>query len=156
MKNVFWTPGRGRKGPMIQDLFLNLNLVHSESLYYVLYFSTNLIFVKTLLPEIWAKMLSVNQIAGFLNQLYLQNKQLKKPDFLHVDTDSWKLKIIWKILWWAWSKMGVATLVSGLIFCMLIQIQESCFNNFGFAWSKLGEALQTMVLQVYPTNDQMN
>ena len=66
-------------------------------------------------------------------------EQMKKPDFLHVDTDSWKLKIIWKILWWAWSKMGVATLVSGLIFCMLIQIQESCFNNFGFAWSKLGE-----------------
>ena len=66
---------------------------------------------------------------------------MKKPDFLHVDTDSWKLKIIWKILWWVWSKMGVATLVSGLIFCMLIQIQESCFNNFGCAWSKLGEAL---------------
>ena len=39
---------------------------------------------------------------------------MKKPDFLHVDTDSWKLKVNQKILGWAWSKMGVATLVSGL------------------------------------------
>ena len=30
-----------------------------------------------LVPEIWAKMFSANQIAGFFNQLYLQNKSMK-------------------------------------------------------------------------------
>ena len=29
----------------------------------------------------------------FLNQPYLWNKTMKKPDFLHVDTDSWKLEV---------------------------------------------------------------
>ena len=33
-------------------------------------------------------MLSANQTTGFLNQLYIKNKAMKKPDFLHVDTDS--------------------------------------------------------------------
>ena len=33
-------------------------------------------------------MLSANQTTGFLNQLYIKNKAIKKPDFLHVDTDS--------------------------------------------------------------------
>ena len=53
----------------------------------------NLIFGKILVPEIWAKMLSANEIPGFLNQLYLQNKIMKNPDFLHVDTNSLKLKV---------------------------------------------------------------
>ena len=35
---------------------------------------------------------------------------MKKPDFLRVDTDSWKLRVDWKILGWVWSKMGVSTL----------------------------------------------
>ena len=39
---------------------------------------------------------------------------MKKPAFLHVDTDSWKLGVDLKILGWAWSKMGVATLFSKL------------------------------------------
>ena len=38
----------------------------------------------------------------------------EKPDFLHVDTDSWKLKVDQKVLWWAWSKMCLTTLVTGL------------------------------------------
>ena len=48
---------------------------------------------KYLMSEIRVKMLSANQIAGFLDQLYLKNKMMKKPDFLHVDTDPWKLKV---------------------------------------------------------------
>ena len=48
-------------------------------------------------PKIWAKMLSANQIAGFFNQPYPQNKSMNhkksKPDFLHVYTTSHKLKI---------------------------------------------------------------
>ena len=43
-------------------------------------------------------MLLANQITGFLNQLYLWKKMMKKPGFLHVDTNSWKLKVDQKIL----------------------------------------------------------
>ena len=38
-------------------------------------------------------MLKANPIALFLNQLFLQNKSLKQPYFLHVDTNSQKLKV---------------------------------------------------------------
>ena len=54
---------------------------------------TNLIFGKILVPEIWVKIVLANEIAGFLNQLYLQNKIMKSSDFLHVDTNSFKLKV---------------------------------------------------------------
>ena len=70
------------------------------------------------LRKIWFlrrfKMLLANLIAGFLNQLYLQNKMMKKPDFLHVDKNSLKFKVDSKILGCAWSKMDVSTLVTGL------------------------------------------
>ena len=59
-------------------------------------------------------MLSANQIAGFFNQLYLQNKSMKQLDFLHVDTNSHKLKVDQKMFGWAWSEMGAASLVTGL------------------------------------------
>ena len=48
---------------------------------------------------------------------------MKKPDFLHVDTDSWKCSLkdigmpwskIGVAILVSWSKMGVAILVSGL------------------------------------------
>ena len=54
---------------------------------------TNLIFWEILVPEIWAKMLLANEIVGFSNQLYLQNKVMKNRDFLHVDINSLKLKV---------------------------------------------------------------
>ena len=59
-------------------------------------------------------MFSVNQIAGFFNQLFLQNKLMKQPHFLHVDTNSQKSKVDQKNFGWAWSKTGVANQVSGL------------------------------------------
>ena len=37
-------------------------------------------------------MLSANQSAGFLNQLFLQNKSMKQPHFVYVDANSGKLK----------------------------------------------------------------
>ena len=44
-------------------------------------------------------MLSASQIAGFLNLLFPQNKSMKQPPhFLHVDTNSQKLKIDRKFL----------------------------------------------------------
>ena len=55
-------------------------------------------------------MFSANQIAGFFNQPYLQSKSMKQPDFLHVDTNSHKVKVDQKIWGWAWSEMGVASL----------------------------------------------
>ena len=54
------------------------------------------------------------QIAGFFNQPYLQNKSLKWPDFLHVDTNLHKLKVGQKFFGWVWPEMGVASLVTGL------------------------------------------
>ena len=54
-----------------------LNLFCNESLYYLLCSYINLIFGKNLVPEIWVKMLSANQIAVLLNQLYLRSKMKK-------------------------------------------------------------------------------
>ena len=52
--------------------------------------------------------------SGFFDQPYLQNKSMKWPDFLHVDTNSHKLKVDQNIFGWAWSEMGVSSLVTGL------------------------------------------
>ena len=54
-----------------------VNLVHNESLFYLLYSLTNPIFGKNLVTEIWPKVFLANQIARFLNQLYLKNKVMK-------------------------------------------------------------------------------
>ena len=59
-------------------------------------------------------MLSANQIAGFFNQPYLLNKSTEQPDFLHIDTNSHKLKLDKKILGCPCSKMDVASQVTGL------------------------------------------
>ena len=45
-------------------------------------------------------MVSANQIPGFLNQPFLQNKLMKQPNSLHVDTNSQKLKVDWKMFGW--------------------------------------------------------
>ena len=57
-------------------------------------------------------MLSANQIAGFLNRPFLQNKRMKQPNILHFDTNSQKLKVDQKFFGWSCSKMGVASLVT--------------------------------------------
>ena len=59
-------------------------------------------------------MFSANQIAASFNQPYLQNKLMKQPDFLHVDTNSGKVKVNQKCFGLAWSEMSVAILVMGL------------------------------------------
>ena len=59
-------------------------------------------------------MLTAIQIAGFLNQAFLQSKSMKQPHFLHVDTNSQKSKVDWKVFGRPWSEMSVANLVSGL------------------------------------------
>ena len=67
---------------------------------------------KSVVPEIYAKMLSAIHIVGFLNQAFLQSKSMKQRHFLHVDTNSQKLKVDWKVFGGAWSKTSVANLVS--------------------------------------------
>ena len=63
---------------------------------------------------ILTKIVSANQIPGFLNQSFFQNKLMKQCNSLHVDTNSEKLKIDQTFFGWTWSKMGVANLISGL------------------------------------------
>ena len=57
-------------------------------------------------------------VLRLFNQPYLQNKGMKLRDFLHVNTNSKiliiNLKLMKKRLCWACSKMGVASLVTGL------------------------------------------
>ena len=50
---------------------------------------------KNLVPKVQTKMLSASHVAGFSNQLFLQNKLTKQLHFLHVDTNSQKLKVDW-------------------------------------------------------------
>ena len=54
-----------------------LNLIYNGNFYYLLCSCTNPIFGTIFVPEIWAKMFSANQIAGYFNQPYLQNKSMK-------------------------------------------------------------------------------
>ena len=59
-------------------------------------------------------MVSANQIPGFSNQSFLQNKSMKQRNSLHVDTNSQRFKVDRNFFGLAWSKMGVGSLVSGL------------------------------------------
>ena len=72
-----------------------------------------LYLVENLVPQIQAKMLSANQIAGFLNQLFLWNKLIEQSHFLHTDTNSQKLNVQ-KFYSWAWSKYGHGQSDTGL------------------------------------------
>ena len=67
-----------------------LNLVFNESSYYLPCSCTKTTSGENMVFE-WAKMFLANQIAGFLNQLYMQNKCLKWSDPLYVNT--FKLKV---------------------------------------------------------------
>ena len=46
--------------------------------------------------------------------MYLKNEQMESTDFLHAGTSSGELKVDSISFGWAWSKMGVASLVTGL------------------------------------------
>ena len=75
---------------------------------------TNPIFGKIFVPEIWAKIFSADQIAGFYNQPYIQNKSMKQHDYFRVHTNSHRVKVDQKMFGWAWSKMGLTSLVTRL------------------------------------------
>ena len=92
----------------------------NENLYYLLSSCTNSIFGEILVHEIHAKMFSANQIAGFSNQLYLKTNQWNNLIF-------GMAKWVWPV-WSRDSKIGCISRMNRwneLIFCMVVQIQES-------------------------------
>ena len=125
----------------IISFFLILWLTESNFLkksfwYYLVCSCTDSIFGKNLAPDIWVKMLIANQIAGFLNNYIFKTKWGNSLIFCMLILQN--LEVDWKIFGWAWSKVGVVSLVmdskidcisrmswwSKLIFCMLAQMQK--------------------------------
>ena len=103
---------------------------------YLLCSCTNPTFLNIFVPEIWPKYFSANQFAGFFNQPYLQNKSMKSPNFLHIDANSHKLNVDQKPFGWAWSKIGVVSLLE------ILDSKIDCFSriNWCFAcWCKFSK-----------------
>ena len=73
--------------------YFSLNLFYNENLYHLRCSCANSMFGKNLFPVIQTKMLSANQMAGFFNQLFFQNKLMIKTHFMHFDTNSHEFKI---------------------------------------------------------------
>ena len=96
-------------------------------------------------------MLPANQIVGFLNQLFLQNKLMKLPLYLNVDTNSQKLKVdpifllgmvnlISGLEIWLYLKNGLMRLTDFLQTITSSHNLKGDWKFFGCAWSKMGEA----------------
>ena len=62
-----------------------------------------------------------NATISHKSTISLEQNDEKAWFFLHVDTDLRKLKVDWKMLEWAWSKMGVATLKYSKMSCISIK-----------------------------------
>ena len=96
-------------GITVFDVFYN------ENLYYLLFLWKYLKSKKHLVPEIRRKIPSAYQ-------LHLETKLMKKPYFLRVDTNSWKLKLLEKLLgghgqkwlWPLWSSDSKVSCISGM------------------------------------------
>ena len=73
--------------------YFSLNLFYNENLYYLRCSCANAMFGKNLVPVIQTKILSANQMAGFFNQLFFQNKLMIQTHFMHFDTNSHEFKI---------------------------------------------------------------
>ena len=65
----------------------------------------------------------LSQIAGFFNQPYLQNKSMKQPDFVHVDTNLHKS-------WWENFWMSMARNGCGQSGHRTLKLAKSYFNDF--------------------------
>ena len=92
-------------------------------------------------------MVSANQIPGFLNQPFIQHKSGKEHNSLHVDINSQKLKFDWKFFSWAWLKMGVTNLVSGLwnwLYFQNEQMELTCFLHAGTISHKIKRWLKIL------------
>ena len=133
-----------------------LNLFCNENVYYLLCSCTNSIFRKNLVPEVYAKMLSANQIAWFLNEIFLQSKLSKSGLktlkftrmnplqewmdginwFLHAGRNSCTLKGDQKFIGLAWSRI-VWSLDSKIDF---ISKLNKGINWFFACWYKFRKA----------------
>ena len=69
--------------------------------YLVCCFPAQISYWKTFVFKIWAKMFSASQIGRCFSQPYLQNKSVKQPDYLHVDTNSHRLNVDQIFFEWA-------------------------------------------------------
>ena len=65
--------------------------------------------------ELCVEMLLVNQVAAFLNWLYLLNEMINSCDFLHADKNSECIKGHAKSIGWMCSKMGEVLLSASQI-----------------------------------------
>ena len=65
---------------------------------------------------------------------------MKKPDFLHVHTDSWILEVHWKILGWIWSKNGCGHSVLRTLKLTVCQGEMNGINRFLVCWYKFRKA----------------
>ena len=76
---------------LLKDLAINFYWICSiMKIYIICCVASEILYLKIFVPEMRAEMFSANQIARFFKQPYLQNKSIKQPDFLHVDTSSHK------------------------------------------------------------------
>ena len=118
---------------MKKNLVVDFHWIYYVMKIYIIcciYSQANAKFWKNLAPEIWPKMLKANQIAGFLSQQFLQNRSIKQSHFLYVDTNSQKLKFENFL---AESKMGLANLVSELLYCLYLKNEQMESTGF-FSW----------------------
>ena len=83
-----------------------------------------------------------NLVFELQNKWYLKNELMELTWFGHIDTDSQKLKSDQKFIGWTWSKMGVATLVSGhrALKLTLSQKWTDEINWFFACWYKFRKA----------------
>ena len=102
LKNIFSKNGENRPSLRLFECVWKLVIIFFLN-GLLLEVSINCCTPGNVLEKFGIKMFLTNQMAGFLNRLYLWNEKMKKPEFLHVDTNSVKLKVDWKILGWAWS-----------------------------------------------------
>ena len=96
-------------------------------------------------------MVVTNLVPRLQNCMYLKSEQMKLTDFLLARKNSNKFKDAWKFLEWAWSKMGVVSLMMGsridfirrmnwwnkLISCMLLQIHAKIKIDQNFLVGKV-------------------
>ena len=114
------------------------------NIYIICCFSAQILYLgKFFIPEIYTKICSANKTGGFFNQPYLQNKSMKLPDFLHVDTNLHRLE---KWMWSAWSqtqKLIVSqNFIEGMsqffVYCCKLRKAKSYFSSFWVGMVKNG------------------
>ena len=111
----------------------------NENLYYYLCSCTIPIFGKILVPEIWAKMFSANQIAEFFNQTYLKTNQWNSLMFCML-VQIQKTKIWSKSFWLGMVENGCGQSGHGTLKLTVSQEWIDGMNWFFACWCKFRKA----------------